>query len=246
MARIEADPSPRDEHDFRGPFAALRCEVEARGEPVAAVVSEELAFGFHAHGRKGSSAWGLYFGPRMSFNSPDGETWETPALAMVTPDVLTRWRARATATPHPVMRARYADLLWELPKKLEHARPDPEMARAAVDAYLNAVEGRRYRHDVVAIQNARRALTLALEVGDGERAARARDSLIALEDAVAEDDSAGLWGFCFDELVEPPNKKIPLCDAQRDRLVGDMEARLARFVNAMPSRMLKKLVSPLV
>ena len=235
LARIEADPSPRDEHDFRGPFAALRCELEARGEPTTDVVPEEMAFAFHAQGRKGASAWGLYFGPLMSVGSPDGQTWETPALAMVTPDVLTRWRSRATATQHPVMRARYADLLWELSKKLDHARPDPEMARAAVDSYLDAVEGRRYRHDVVAVQNARRALALALEVGDVERVARVRDALIALEDAVAEDDSAGLWGFCFDVLVEPPNKKIPLSNAQLERLVGDMEARLARFVDAIPS-----------
>jgi hypothetical protein len=235
LARLEGDPAPCDEHDFRGPLAALRRATEERGgQPAPALVAEEVAFTVHAQDHQGLSEWGLYFGPFMSGTSASGEPWEAPALAQVTPDVLAHWRGRAAATPHPVMRARYADLLWELPKKLAGARPDPTMARAAVDAYLDAVEGRRYEHEVIAVAKGERALTLALAVGDAGRVARARDVLIALEDAVAEDESPGLWGFCFDALLEPPNKKIPLSEAQRDQLVADMEARLTRFAGGPP------------
>lgn len=230
LARLENDPVPRDDHDFRSPFSTLRQAIEARGDqPAEELIAEEIAFSIHAHARQSTSEWGLYFGPMMSGTFESGKAWEVPSLGSVTPGVMAHWRTRALESSHPVMRARYADLLWELPKKIEGVRPEPAMARVAVDAYLKAIEGRRHDHSVSAIAGAERALDLALSLGDADRVVRARDVLLALEDAVAEDDSLGLWGFCFDALLEPPNRRVPLTDAQRDKLVADMEARLARF-----------------
>lgn len=230
IARLENDPSARDEHLFREPFHAMGRAFHERGiEVPEEVLAEEIAFSVHAHDRQDPSSWGLYFGPFMSWSTPSGESVDTPPLTMMTPAVLDYWRKRAGESRHPVMRARYADLLWEMPRKLGGAKRDAAMARVAIDAYLEAVEGRRYEHEIRAVDKARRALDLALALSDSNRVERARDVLLALEEEVADDALPGLWGFCFDTLVEPPNKRVPLSDTQRDRLVDMMEQRLSRL-----------------
>jgi len=236
-ARLEADIVPTDEHAFHTPFNVLRRELQERGENVSDELhAEELAFSFHAHDHQDPSTWGLYFGPFLSGFSASGEPWDSPALNMVTPQVLAYWNARATNCPHPVMRARYADLQWELLKKLDGLRPDADMARVAIDAYLEAVDAGLYEAEVTAIGKATRALEVALSLRDDARVIRARDVLLQLEDRVAEDSSPGLWGFCFDLFVEPPNKRIPITDDQREKLLADLEARLTRFASAPPDQ----------
>ena len=235
LARLETDPTPRDEHSYYDPFRALSRAHQERGIAVPPeLVAEEIAFSVHAHNRQDLSTWGLYFGPLMSWATPSGESVDTPPLSMVTTDVLSYWRRRAAETQQPVMRARYADLLWEMPKRIEGAKPDAAMARVAIDAYLETVEGRRYAHKISAIDRAQRALGVALSLRDTARIEHARDVLIALEDEVVDEESLGLWGFCFDAFVEPPDKRIPLTDAQRNKLVDDLEARLARLA-ALPA-----------
>lgn len=235
IVRLETDPAPRDEYEFRGPFAALRRSIEeGDNSPSSELIAEEIAFQIHAHDSQDPSAWGLYFGPLMSGLTSAGEPWDVPSLTMISSEVLGYWHRRASETSHPVMRARYADLLWEMPKKLEGSRPDAVMARVAVDSYLDSVETNRYGHAVTAVDKVQRAIAISLSLRDDARVERARDILLALEDAVAEDESLGLWGFCFDVFVEPPHRRIRLTDAQRDKLVADMEARLARFAAASP------------
>jgi hypothetical protein len=230
IERIESDPAPQDEHHFREPFHALgRALHEQEVAVPPELTAEEIAFSVHAHDRQDLSGWGLYFGPFMRWSTASGDSIDTPPLAMMTPEVLAYWRKRALESRHPAMRARYADLLWEMPKKLGGSKPDSAMARVAIDAYLEAVESRRYEHEVTAVDKAERALDLSLSLGDARRVERARDVLLALEDDVADDDLLGLWGFCFDTLVEPPNKRIPLPTDTRDRLVDAMEQRLNRL-----------------
>jgi len=235
LSRLNADQAPTSEHSFYGHFRGLETALEAEGQGIPSeLVWEEIAFMLHSHDRQDASSWGLYFGPFWSATSPSGEQLDSPPLAAITPDVLAYWRQRAENTSNPLMRARYADLLWEMPKKLDGAKPDPNMARKAIDSYLAAVEGHRYEHSVNAIDKAKRALELALSVNDKVRVGRARDILLSLEEKIADDDSLGLWGFCFDLLVEPPNKRVVLAKEQQEKLVADMEARLQRTVSQQP------------
>lgn len=197
------------------------------GTPASAL--ENMAFSFHAHEHQDPSVWDLYFGPMMSGATDSGERWDVPSLDDVSGDSLEYWAERARESTHPVMCARYADLCWELPKGLHALRPNHEMARAAVDAYLAAVRDRLYDHPVAMRGALERALQIALEVKDSGRTAEARDALIVLESEIAEDDSPGLWGFAFDALIEPPRRAIPVSDEQISNLVEDLEARLQRF-----------------
>lgn len=229
IAEIEKSAEPVEEHSLRSPFVQLSKEIQqSSGEVPVAVAAEVIAFSLHAHDHQDVSSWGLYFGPMMSWRTKDGGSIDDPALDSIGPSVLACWRQRAEETTHPVLRARYSDLLWEIPKRLRDSRPDAEMARLAVDAYLEAVSERLYEHDTTYAAKTGRALSIALQLSDTERVLRARDALVALEDAPVDDDMLGLWGFSFDTLVEPPNPHVPVPTELRDKIVALMEARLSR------------------
>ena len=221
LARMDHDPAPVEEHKLERPLNALRRALNERGEAIVAELEAEvIAFGiWRAHDE--SSAWAGYFGP----------PWQEGMLGLITAAMVDYWRERARATPHPVLRARYADLSWEIPKgkRISGARPDADMARVAVDAYLEAIQRHRYSETSDAADASKRALELALSLRDAELIQRARDGLIALDQEIATDEHPGLW-LAFDVLVEPPNKSVPLSKEQRDGLVRDMEDRLARFL----------------
>lgn len=231
IARVEEDDTPTAAHDIARTFRELKAGFEEAPEEV---VAEELAFTFHSHDQREASVWGLYFGPFLSGKSEAGEAWESPALGSITPSVLRYWAERAQRSTRAVLRARYADLCWEMPKALDGVNSDHRMARQAIDAYLKAVEENAYRFKTQAIGKLLRALSLSLELGDRDRIETVRDALIALELSVAEDGALGLWGFAFDALVEPPRKQIPVSDEQRNRLVQELEERLSRLQDADP------------
>ncbi len=129
------------------------------------------------------------------------------------------------------MKARYADLLWELPERLAGAKRDVRMARIAVDSYLDAVQTQRYKSGSMSIAKARRSLNIALSINDQERIDRARDVMLALDDYEANDGALPLSGFCFDTFVEPPHPRIVLTEAQHAKLVANVESRLSGFAS---------------
>jgi Domain of unknown function (DUF4209) len=230
LRQLDADETPRSEHYFRQPVSALAREAHERGHEIPVeLVAEEIAFSLHAHDRQDESSWGLYFGPFASFSNAEGERIDSPSLTLVTPAVLAHWRRRALETTNPVMRARYADLLWELPMRLPDARPDAEMARLAIDSYVDAVQSNRYEYEVSSVDKLKRSLHLALSLDDVVRVARVRDALIALEAEIGDDETPGLWGFSFDALVEPPNDRIDLADDVRRAVIAGLEERLQRL-----------------
>jgi hypothetical protein len=73
-----------------------------------------------------------------------------------------------------------------------------------------------------------RRLSIALSISDSDRAQRVIAAIIGLEDGIGDDSKIGLWGFSFDALMK--NKKIPLSEIQKSKILADLETRLQRFV----------------
>jgi len=237
LRELETDPSPKEEHACFEPLKALAQRFLERQEAVPAeLMAEQIAFLVYATDHGGESAWGLYFGPMMSGLTSSGEPWESPSLRSITPEILTYWSDRARHCMHPVMRARYADLVWEVSKKVDGTRRDVTMARAAIDSYLEACELRRYDHELTRISKAQRALEISLTINDAARIDRARDLLLALDDGTADDEDAGLWGFAVDVLLDPPRDRVPMSVDQVAHVIDGLEARLSRLVAGPPTQ----------
>ncbi|NEK16669.1 hypothetical protein [Rhizobium leguminosarum] len=64
---------------------------------------------------------------------------EKRAADFVTPEIVEHWEHRAEALIHLVMKARYADLVWDYARRAADKRPDFLLARTAIDSYVASV-----------------------------------------------------------------------------------------------------------
>lgn len=149
-----------------------------------------------------------------------------PDIAGADSRVIAHWSGRAKTLNHPVLKARYADLAWEMCTVIARTRRDPEMARLAIDAYLASVPDSvlTERHDRFGA--ALRALDLASLIHDPERTERARAALLQLHREVMT-ARKGQWWFAFDRLIKGKNASVT--EAERQQLIADLEDLVLHF-----------------
>lgn len=83
--------------------------------------------------------WGTRFGPGMSGTHEDGSRWDSPPIETITAECLDYWQSRMVEAGHPLLRAHYADLVWDLSNKAANRRPPIVAPQTAIDSYLDAV-----------------------------------------------------------------------------------------------------------
>src|SRR6516162_5595758 len=186
---------------------------------------ETLAFSL-TDGRDyaGASPWGTFFCPMGSGTDEDGQVRYFPDIAGADARVITHWSNRAKTISHPVLKARYADLVWDMCTVIYGTRRDPEMARLAIDAYLASVAKLNELHD--RFTTILRALDLASLIRDRERVELARAALLQLH-WEAMDRREGLWWFAFDRLIA--DKNVGVTEEERQKLIADLEELVIYF-----------------
>ena len=60
--------------------------------------------------------WDMYWQPLSGWTDSQGTVHHDPDVAQADEWTISEWSQRARSTPHPVLRARYADLAWEVAK----------------------------------------------------------------------------------------------------------------------------------
>jgi hypothetical protein len=170
--------------------------------------------------------WSSYFGPMGSMTTSDGRIEYLPDIAHADARVPIHWAERARTLHHPLLKARYADLVWDLgPSISSSSKRDHKMARIAIDAYLQSIERATRTERIEEFHASIRALDLAMAVNDKERVIAARNMLLALHrKSVSEDDC--LWWFAFNRLALKKNSGVDSVDCAE--LVRDLESLLSR------------------
>ncbi len=225
IAKIDRGCAACDEHMVHESLASARKALSNPGEQEnLGAWSEVLAFALMADRRR-SGPWRTYFGPIGSGTKADGSTWYFPDINDAVPEVIDHWAARAKAIVHPVLKARYADLVWDLSRIISKTNPDADMARIAIDAYLTSIRNNLRTSIHGKFDTAVRALDHAIMIGDAARIDAARITLLTLHrQALAAGD--GLWWMAFDRLIE--NTHAGLTDEEKDELVAGLEDIVAR------------------
>src|SRR5262249_47860730 len=147
-------------------------------------------------------------------------------------EMMTYWMTRARESKHPVFRIRYAGLAWELAPNVKGAQRDVEMARVLIDSTIDLSHRGLGNADVALIPKLGWALSVAISLRDAIRLASMREAILAFEDRVAQDQFPGLWGFSFDLLLSDRHidpKRTEATPEQRQKILGDLEARLVRL-----------------
>jgi hypothetical protein len=203
---------------------AARAHEDMPPEDFKGYYSEWSAFLFIERLRK-DSLWGTFFAPMMTATRNDGKRLLSPDIEDLDAEVVSRWEERARSVKDPVMRARYADLVWDLKRAITNERPSHEFAQIAIDAYVEATAASLYTIDIEGVKSLQRALDLSLAIHDKQRAQGTVKFMFEFYDRVVDPRYAGVWIFPFDTLYD---KKGLLTPEQEVRIISDLEKMLER------------------
>jgi len=192
--------------------------------------AESLAFSLIEDFSDGDSGWGTYYGPKFVGTLDDGTMIRIPELEQITPNIIYYWKKRAQNAKNPVMRARYADLVWDLSLKVASIRPDFRMAQITIESIVEIAKKNGHLYKSYMFRKLERALFLAIKLNNKALIEKVRDAIIEYEDLVGEDDDLGLWGHSYDLLYK--NKKVGLTTEQTIKIVSDLENRLKRIISS--------------
>ena len=122
----------------------------------------------------------------------DGNRFDTRPLESITPECIAYWTARMNAAKHPALRARYADMVWDLSHKATGNRPPIEAARIAIDGYAEAMTTNPEMSCDSWGDIPKRIIDLALSINDEECLRKAVAANVAYANAEVEKDEGEL------------------------------------------------------
>ena len=239
LKAADCDPRPIDEYDFASRLHTALTAVGGELEPAEkrgafAVIGGLRFMTRHLHG---TPVWDMHWQPLSSFTDSQDRVYNDPDTAHVDDEIITEWSRLASAVQHPVLRARYADLAWEVAKFRTSAapeagqtmapiRPNPANARLAIDAYLDAVDGKLARDVFVAGAYIGRAVELSATIRDPQRMQRAKDTLFAYRaTAEATDPTYPFW--VFDNIAWEQRDALDLSAEEKTTAIAALERALA-------------------
>lgn len=128
------------------------------------------------------------FGPSMTGSTDDGEPFRfPPSFSEMDQPALEAWRFAYDLDPHPMVKGRLGDLLWEAKSG---DRPD-QYARGAIDALLKTASDAQ-RHSILRSFDLDRALQLSLLIRDPSVSEPIVDTMLQfLEETEGVPDSPG-------------------------------------------------------
>jgi hypothetical protein len=177
----------------------------------------------------GEPIWDMYWQPLSSATDKAGKDHYLPDVADVDAEIIQQWSARAHTARHPLLRARYADLAWEVTqyrRKELGRRPDVAMTRIAIDGYLNALEGTLFVDDIYAWNHIERAIKLAASIRDQARLQRAKAILFSFRAACeSRDPRYAFWRF--HQIAWSQARVLDLTDTDRAEIMRVLESQLA-------------------
>jgi hypothetical protein len=156
----------------------------------------------------GTGTWNSYFGSPGA-QQMDGTFVEKIPLEKITPEIIAYWKKRVNDSRHPVLKARYAGLVWELelqvcgrkPNFNELAVPYMENLLATVtNENITSFSGRRIK--------LARVLNLAVRTKNEALRKAAIDAVFRFQNTTAEDTRAATWRASFDLLIVPGIVKV--------------------------------------
>lgn len=225
---------------------ALSAERRKHGDHIdnasrSAFLAEHSAFMFLENPDK-DSLWGTYFGPMAEWNSTDESRIVLPDVAQLTEVTVQHWAERAQMVQHPMMRARYADCIWDLERVIVvNSKRQPNFAVLAAQSYIEVAKRNGIADEVTSgaaaspaqritgVRMLARAVRLARSIKSSNLASEAAAELISFCERHGEPAHAGIWLAPFDTLY---GEKNLLTSEQRDRIISSLEAMLQRTSSA--------------
>ncbi|MGO8186978.1 DUF4209 domain-containing protein [Rhizobium leguminosarum] len=224
IAEFDGRAEPFDTHTLQSALSRARTALVDK-TAISDAWADLVAFAFQAE-QEDRPPWNTYFGPYGSGADHDGNVVYFPDVRQLTPEIVDHWEQRVDAIVHPVMKARYADLVWDLSRNAAERRPDVRFARIAIENYIASVTDGRNADDHDDMEAMKRALQLATSIRDAEKTTIVKNMMLARFDVEVKKD--GWWHTLYDALTT--NRKSGLTPDQKTGLVAGLEKVFARFI----------------
>lgn len=232
LAAVEASQEPIDVYDLSTQLDQLVGSAELSPDERLGCQAEILGLRFVPVRGDDRGPWDSYFGPIFSGLREDGEMIHVPDAKAVSAEIIEYWKARSERALHPVLRARYADLAWEIGRicNKDHRGDERialprELAQRSIDARLTAIEKGLAHSEYQAWEFLERALELSLHIQDSDRAERAKSAAFEQGRRQRAAGDSGYW-WRLDNMVWD-RKGVALTDAERAELVSWLDEALA-------------------
>ena len=223
------------EHDLAQASAEAAGPVEGRSDAERhAVWAEISAFNFMPSSGPDGSVWETYFAPSMTATRQDVTVIRSLDIAQADGSTIVYWAKRSGEVHHPILRARYADLVWDFTRLVSGDRPPIASARQAVDAYIDTINQQVYFNEAQAEDFAQRALRLAVSINDRSRIAKVKKAIFTLYSLVGDVEKRGLWWLPFDNLYGL--KQADLTPDEQTKIIEELERVLQVTTNEKGGR----------
>jgi Domain of unknown function (DUF4209) len=186
------------------------------------------ALEFQPRRLSGAPVWDMHWQPMGSATDDAGKEHYFPDATLADDEIIQQWCDRANSARHPLLRARYADLAWEIATFRREAlacKPKFSMAHIAIDGYLDAVDRGLVTEDLYAWGHLERAIELARSINDSPRLERAKGHLFRFHSEVAaRDPHYQFWRF--HEITWNQARALDLTNADRTVIIRALEEQL--------------------
>jgi len=185
LGTFEQETKPISERDVSKAIYSVRAS-EDPSEPPMQWVAEAMAFDFFEGYHDQTTGRGTYYKPMFVLKNGDGTATEALSIKSVTEQIIKYWTERAKTAKHPVLRARYADLVWDFSKVVINKSPHYSIAQIVIDSIIEIAQRNCCAPQINVIRKLKRALSLA----------------IALKDNLFENDKVKLTGDQKQKLLD--------------------------------------------
>ena len=196
--------------------------------------NEKYAFellAFRLQPQHGENSWGNYhYGPQFTFRAANGAPVYSPAFAEVTKEAVEYWTDRILECNNPLMKFRYATLVWDFQPSICHKQNNGNLYNIIVDAALDVCNGDYFKHPVLTVNILEWLFAFTRNRQDS--LAKVKTAYVDFEKRHSEDDAIRYWASRFQIMLE--NKKC-FTEEEKEKLVAEHETRLNRLANPSES-----------
>lgn len=213
------------EHEF--PYKISQCD-ESEHETLA-FRAEKMAFSVEERYLDDSSTGKKYFSyePILKAICADGTEIPCADIKDITPEMIEYWEKRITATCNPILKARYAGLVWEFKKEVTGAKPDITVAVAHIQSLIEIVNGGYFDLFMFNLNKLERAIVLSKILKQEELLQQSKEILRSITENDI-DEHIGVWASPFRISMEHPKT---YSEREQAALVISLQARFDRIAN---------------
>lgn len=184
---------------------------------------EQLAFRLQP--QHGDNPWGHYhYGPQFTFGDANGLPVYSPAIDDITSESVVYWKGRLADCVNPLLKLRYATLVWDFQPSICRQSNDGVLYRTIVDAALEVCNGDYLRYPVLTVNTLE--YLFAFVNKKSEDLTKVKDAYKEFELHHSEDNAVRYWSSRFQLML---SCKKCFTDEEQSELIAEHEARLVRL-----------------